>query len=163
VPLAAGAAAWVGDALRRLAPGSRLVVVDYARPTAELATLPWRQWLRTYRGHERGHHPLVDPGSQDITTDVPLDQIAAATRAPDRVVTQARFLAEHGISDLVEEGRRISAERAHLGDLTALRARSRLREGDALTDPDGLGGFTVAEWVVPVAEPVGRRSAPTVG
>jgi SAM-dependent MidA family methyltransferase len=64
------------------------------------------------------------------------------------VVTQARFLAEHGISDLVQEGRRISAERAHIGDLAALRARSRLREGDALTDPDGLGGFTVAEWVV---------------
>jgi hypothetical protein len=47
----------------------------------------------------------------------------------------------------VEEGRRISAERAHLGDLTALKARSRMREGDALTDPAGLGGFTVAEWL----------------
>ena len=32
-------------------------------------------------------------------------------------------------------------------------ARSRIREAEALTDPAGLGGFTVAEWVV-------RRAAP---
>ena len=40
---------------RSLVRRGRVVVVDYARPTtAELALLPWRSWLRTYRGHERG-------------------------------------------------------------------------------------------------------------
>ena len=149
-PLASGACAWLRGALAMLAAG-RLVVIDYARPTSELAATPWREWLRTYREHARGDHPLRDPGSQDITADVPLDQLAAVVRPPDRVVTQARFLAENGISELVEEGRQVAVERAHLGDLSALRARSRLREGDALTDPAGLGGFTVAEWIVPAS------------
>ena len=39
-------------------------------------------------------------------------------------------------------------ERAARGDLAALRARSRVREAEALTDPSGLGGFSVVEWVV---------------
>ena len=150
VPLASGASAWLRGALAMLDAG-RLVVIDYARPAAELAVAPWREWLRTYREHARGDHPLRNPGGQDITADVPLDQLATVVRPPDRVVTQARFLAEHGISELVDEGRQVSTERAHLGDLTALRARSRLREGDALTDPAGLGGFTVAEWIVPAS------------
>jgi SAM-dependent MidA family methyltransferase len=139
-----GAVAWLADAVDR---ADRVVVLDYAAPTGELAGRAWRDWLRTYRGHERGDHPLFAPGTQDITTDVPLDQLAALVRPPDRARTQAAFLAAHGIGDLVSEGRRIWAERAHLGDLEALRMRSRLREGDALTDPEGLGGFTVAEWV----------------
>ena len=147
-PLASGACAWLRGALAIVDAG-RLLAIDYVRSTEEMAAVPWREWLRTYRGHTRGEHPLRAPGSQDITADVPLDQLAGVVRRPDRVVTQARFLAENGISDLVDKGRQVSAERAHLGDLTALRARSRLREGDALTDPAGLGGFTVAEWIVP--------------
>lgn len=147
-PLASGAAAWLADAMDR---ADRVVVLDYAAPTDELAARAWRDWLRTYRGHERGDHPLVAPGTQDITTDVPLDQLAAVVRPPDRVRTQAAFLAAHGIGDLVAEGKRIWTERAHVGDLEAIRMRSRLREGDALTDPEGLGGFTVAEWVRPPA------------
>jgi len=35
----------------------------------------------------------------------------------------------------VEEGRRVWQERAHLGDLAAVRARSRITESEALTDP----------------------------
>jgi SAM-dependent MidA family methyltransferase len=116
--------------------------------TAELARRPWRDWLRTYRGHERGAHPLVAPGAQDVTSDVALDQVSAALGPPQRVRTQAAFLAAHGIGELVAEGARIWRERAHVADLAALAARSRLRESDALTDPDGLGAFTVAEWVV---------------
>ena len=38
------------------------------------------------------------------------------------------------------------AERGRIGDLAALRARSRVREAEALTDPVGLGAFTVLEW-----------------
>ena len=36
---------------------------------------PWREWLRTYRGHERGGHYLADPGAQDITAEVAVDQL----------------------------------------------------------------------------------------
>lgn len=143
-PLASGAVAWLADATARAA---RVVVLDYMAPTDELAGRAWRDWLRTYRDHERGDHPLSGPGSQDITIDVPLDQLAGAVRPPDVARTQAAFLAAHGIGDLVTEGKRLWAERAHIGDLAAMKMRSRLREGDALTDPDGLGGFTVAEWV----------------
>jgi hypothetical protein len=53
----------------------------------------------------------------------------------------------------VEEGRRIWHERAHLGDLTAIKARSRVREAEALLDPDGLGAFQVLEWAVGVDLP----------
>ena len=137
------AAAWVLDVLGRLTRG-RLVVIDYARTTAEMAARPWREWLRTYRGHERGAHYLSDPGQQDITTDVALDQLPR----PASVRTQAAFLAAHGIGDLVEEGRRVWHERSAAPDVAALTARSRVREAEALTDPTGLGGFTVAEWLV---------------
>ena len=62
--------------------------------------------------------------------------------------TQAVFLRANGIEGLVAEGRRSWAERAGIGDLDALRARSRIAEAEALLDPDGLGGFTVMEWRV---------------
>jgi hypothetical protein len=39
------------------------------------------------------------------------------------------------------------SERAGVGDLTALRARSRIREAEALVAGDGLGSFRVLEWV----------------
>jgi len=118
----------------------RVLVVDYGvRTTAELIG---RDWLRTYRGHERGGDPFEAPGRTDITCDVPFDQLPAGAT----ITTQADFLRTHGIDELVEDGRRIWADRAHLGDLAAIRARSRVREAEALLDPDGLGAFLVAEW-----------------
>ena len=48
-------------------------------------------------------------------------------------------------------------ERAHIGDLEAMAARSRLGEASALTDPAGLGAFRVLEWEV--REPGARRAA----
>ena len=35
-----------------------------------------------------------------------------------------------------------------LGDLSALRARSRIREAEALLDPTGLGSFRALEWLI---------------
>ena len=102
--------------------------------------------MRTYRGHDRGTHPLHAPGTQDITCDVAIDQLAAV-RPPDFVRTQAQFLTAHGIDALVEEGRRIWGARAARPDLEALAMRSRIREAEALGDPAGLGAFTVLEWV----------------
>lgn len=133
---------WVDDAIGRLVPGGRLVVVDYSSTTAAMAQRPWRDWLRTYRGHERGAHPLRQPGTQDITVEVALDQLAT----PTSITTQAQWLALHGIAELVDEGKSVWADRAGIGDLAALKARSRVREAEALCDPAGLGGFTIAEW-----------------
>ena len=52
----------------------------------------------------------------------------------------------HGIEALVDEGRRTWQERAHLGDLEAVRGRSRVTEAEALLDLTGLGAFQVLEW-----------------
>jgi SAM-dependent MidA family methyltransferase len=145
-PVQRAAAAWLGAALERLERG-RVVVIDYASETAAMARRPWRDWLRTYRGHERGDHPLRAPGTQDITCEVALDQLARV-REPDATRTQAQFLRLYGLDELVDEGRRLWAERASVGDLDAVRARSRVAEAEALTDPAGLGSFVVAEWEV---------------
>ena len=110
--------------------------------TAELAARPWRDWLRTYRGNARGDHYLRDPGSQDITTDVPFDQLPE----PDALRTQTQFLRLHGIDELVAEGKRVWAEQASRPGLDAVRMRSRVSEAEALLDEGGLGGFLVAEW-----------------
>jgi SAM-dependent MidA family methyltransferase len=146
IPLQHEAARWVGDALSLLNRG-RVVVIDYADVTASLAARPWRSWLRTYRGHEPGGPPLDAPGSQDITCEVAVDQVVRGRPlASDR--PQAEFLAASGIDALVEEGRRVWSERASVGDLAAVRGRSRVGEAEALTDPAGLGAFRVLEWVV---------------
>jgi SAM-dependent MidA family methyltransferase len=124
------------------------VVVDYADTTPALARRPWLDWVRTYRAHGRGGHPLEAPGTQDVTCEVAVDQLAALVRPPDADRSQAEWLRAHGIDDLVAEARATWHERAALGDLAALRARSRVGEADALTDPAGLGAFRVLEWVV---------------
>jgi SAM-dependent MidA family methyltransferase len=143
-PLQDAAATWLEAARSRVRRG-RILVVDYARPsTAEIAALPWRAWLRTYRGHERGRHPLADPGDQDVTVDVAVDQLPE----PDAVRSQAQFLQLHGIEDLVDEGRAAWAAAAARPDLAAFAQRSRVNEAAALLDPAGLGGFTVLEWAI---------------
>ena len=119
-------------------------MIDYARTTAEMAARPWREWLRTYRAHQRGCALPGGAGPQDITADLALDQLPA----PTPVQTQTEFLRVHGLDELVEEGRRVWATEAAAPDLAALAARSRIREAEALTDPSGLGAFTVAEWVI---------------
>lgn len=146
VPWQPAAREWVSDALGRLDRG-RLVVVDYGALTAELALRPDMGWLRTFRGNERGSHPLDDVGRQDITVDVAVDQVQAG-RPATRVRSQAELLRAFGIDDLVDEGRRTWAAQAHAPDLAALRARSRVREAEALLDPEGLGAFVAMEWDV---------------
>ena len=123
-----------------------MVVVDYAATTAELAARPQAEWLRTYRAHGRGAGPIDDLGRQDVTCEVAVDQLAQV-RAPNSDRSQAEWLRQHGLDELVDEARATWTERAHLGDLTALTARSRVNEAAALTDPAGLGGFRVHEWV----------------
>jgi SAM-dependent MidA family methyltransferase len=147
VPVQAAARRWVLDALDLARPldGGRVVVIDYCATTPELALRPPAgagSWLRTFRGHGRGGAPLELPGSQDITADVCLDQLPTATATS----SQEAWLRANGIAELVDEGRRVWAERAGVGDLAAVRMRSRIAEAEALLDPDGLGRFTVIEW-----------------
>lgn len=146
VPLQEAARAWLRDALAVAGAGGRVVVVDYAATTAALAARPQAEWLRTYRGHARGGDLLDGLGEQDVTCEVALDQLALV-RPPTSDTSQADWLRAHGIDDLVAEGRRTWAERAHVGDLPALAARSRIGEAEALLDPAGLGAFRVVEWV----------------
>jgi SAM-dependent MidA family methyltransferase len=141
-PLIARAAAFVDQARSVVRTGS-VLAIDYATPiTAMLAGRPYRDWLRTYRGNERGDHYLAAPGSQDITVDVPIDQLPE----PDAVRTQAQFLQLWGIEEMVAEGKRIWEEQAARPGLEAMKMRSRISESEALLDPAGLGGFLVAEW-----------------
>lgn len=141
-PLQDGAAAWV-DAAKALVRRGTVLAIDYCSPsTTDLANRPWREWLRTYRGHERGAHYLVDPGRQDITTEVAVDQLPE----PDAVRSQAQWLQLHGIDELVAEGKSYWEAHAARPDLAAMRMRSRISEAEALLDPTGLGGFTVLEW-----------------
>ena len=143
-PLIDRAAAFIDEA-RSLVRAGSVLAIDYATPlTAMLAGRPWRDWLRTHRGNERGDHYLVGPGTQDITIDVPIDQLPE----PDAVRAQAQFLQRWGIDDLVDEGRRVWTEQASRPGLEAMKMRSRISEAEALLDPAGLGGFLVAEWRV---------------
>jgi SAM-dependent MidA family methyltransferase len=144
VPVQDAARRWVLDALALARPeeGGRLVVLDYCSTTAELARRDQRAWLRTYRDHQRGGSPLEAPGDQDMTSEVCLDQLPG----PKQTSRQDEWLRGNGIDELVAEGRKIWGERAHIGDLAAVRMRSRVTEAEALLDPAGLGAFTVAEW-----------------
>jgi SAM-dependent MidA family methyltransferase len=143
LPLQHEASAWLRRALGVLQAG-RVVVIDYADTSASLAARPWTEWLRTYRGHARGGHPLVTPGEQDVTCEVAFDQLPRPTTNR----SQAEWLAAHGIDALVADALAAWQERAHVGDLEALQHRSRLGEADALTDAGGLGAFRVLEWIV---------------
>ena len=141
-PLVDRAAAFVAEA-RRLVRSGSVVAIDYGTPiTAMLAGRPYRDWIRTYRNNERGDHYLAAPGTQDITIDVPIDQLPE----PDTVRSQAQFLQLWGVDELVAEGKRVWEEQAARPGLEAMKMRSRVSEAEALLDPAGLGGFLVAEW-----------------
>jgi SAM-dependent MidA family methyltransferase len=141
IPLLDEATNWVADVLA--AGVAHLLVLDYGTSTTtELARRPWHEWVRTYAGHQRGGDPLAAPGLVDLTVEVAADQLPPGAEWRD----QAGFLRAWGLDDLVEEGRRIWRERAAAPDLAAFRARSRVSEAEALTDPDGLGSWLVGHW-----------------
>jgi SAM-dependent MidA family methyltransferase len=146
IPVPRAARAWLEAVSARLRAGE-VVLFDYVDTTSSLAARGHSAWLRTYRGHERGDDPLRDPGTQDITCDLPLEYLRHVTaRLGLSVVeyrTQREWLAGHGIADLVADGDRIWREGAARGDLAALAGRSRGVEAAALTDPAGLGAHRV--------------------
>jgi SAM-dependent MidA family methyltransferase len=142
LPLQNEAARWTHEIDQRLLRGTALAV-DYCTATAtELVDLPWRDWLRTYRGQGRGEHYLRSVGDQDITAQVCVDQLVS----PSTVESQADFLRRWGIDELVAEGQAAWTVAAAAPDVAALTMRSRTRESEALLDPTGLGGFTALSW-----------------
>jgi SAM-dependent MidA family methyltransferase len=144
-PIQHAAADWIAGARSRLDHG-RLIAIDYAQPTTSaLVGRPWREWLRTYRDHGRGDHYLAEPGNQDITVELALDQFPP----PDSVSTQAQFLERWGINELVGEGSRVWSATAAVPNLQSVAMRSRAVEADALLDPAGLGAFSAIEWSQP--------------
>jgi SAM-dependent MidA family methyltransferase len=143
VPIQDAAFAWVSNALSLIERGS-LLLFDYCTDTtAAVAAMPWREWLRTYKDHERGGHYLLEPGSQDLTSQVVLDQLPAGFNA----MTQAQFLQEWGIDELVLEGNAYWENMSGAPDVAAIKMRSRAVEHGALTDMAGLGGLTCMTWI----------------
>lgn len=144
LPLHRGAATWLHDCDRVVRRGY-VVLVDYFVTMEELLARDRPGgWLRTYRAHQVGTDALEFPGSQDITTDVVVEQFHRLTELDELYAsTQADWLRELGIDHDVEAGEQVWRARAHLGDLDALRGRSRVSEAAALTDPAGLGAHRV--------------------
>lgn len=142
-PIQDAAASWVRDCLSKIDHG-RLLLFDYcSTSTAEISLTPWRQWLRTYRDQGRGTHYLSDPGSQDITSQVMLDQLSRGLVSS----TQAEFLKEWGINELVHDGNVYWENMKQAPDVAAMKMRSRLSEAEALCHQTGLGTFSVLQWV----------------
>jgi SAM-dependent MidA family methyltransferase len=143
-PIQTAASQWLMNMSQKLSRG-RVLVFDYcSESTSEIAVTPWREWLRTYKDHERGVHYLIEPGSQDITTQVMIDQMMNAI--PDLSVTrQSEWLETWGIEELVSEGSRFWEEHKSAPDIAAMKMRSRANEALQLTSEMGIGSFSVIE------------------
>ena len=141
IPIQTQANNWINGVIEKISSGS-LLLIDYGSSTQEMSQRNQESWLRTFKKHNRGTSPLEDVGNQDITVEVAIDQL------PEGAVisTQKQFLENQGINHLVDEGRKIWKESSSVGDLRAVKARSRIVEAEALLDPKGLGGFFVFEW-----------------
>ena len=141
-PIQDAAKSRIKDSLSKIENG-RLLLFDYcSSSTADIAHTPWREWLRTYRDQIRGTHYLTDPGSQDITAQVMLDQLPTGFTTS----TQADFLTQWGISDLVREGSDYWESMKNAPDIAAMKMRSRSTEAKSLIDQTGLGAFIALCW-----------------
>ena len=143
-PIQVAASQWMLDVTQKLSSG-KVLIFDYcSESTSEIAVTPWREWLRTYKDHERGAHYLIGPGTQDITAQVMIDQLSSALPGLS-ASTQAKWLQTWGISELVSEGDQYWEEHKYAPDVVALKMRSRVNEAQSLTSFDGLGAFSVLE------------------
>lgn len=141
-PIQDAAALWVLDSLAKISDG-RLLLFDYcSASTADISLTPWREWLRTYCDQGRGTHYLTDPGSQDITTQVLLDQLPAGFTSS----TQADFLKHWGINELVSEGTDYWESMKHAPDIAAMKMRSRSSEASILIQNFRTGQYSSLLW-----------------
>ena len=143
-PIQTAASQWLLNVLQKLSRG-RVLVFDYcSESTSEIAITPWREWLRTYRSHEHGVHYLLEPGSQDITAQVMIDQLKAAVPQLS-ACKQSDWLQTWGIDDLVSEGTQYWGKHKSSPDVSAMKMRSREIEAKVLTESNELGSFSVIE------------------
>ena len=141
-PVQDAAASWIRNSLAKISDG-RLLLFDYcSSSTSEIALSPWREWLRTYRDQGRGAHYLTEPGTQDITAQVMIDQLPTGFSSS----TQTEFLMQWGIDELVIEGTTYWENMKHAPDVAAMKMRSRSTEAKSLTDSSGLGAFNALSW-----------------
>ena len=141
-PIQDAAASWVRDSLKIIDHG-RLLLFDYcSTSTPEIALTPWREWLRTYRDQGRGTHYLSDPGSQDITTQVMLDQLPSGLTTS----TQVDFLTLWGIEELVREGTNYWEGMKNAPDVAAMKMRSRSSEASMLIGNLEMSKYTGLVW-----------------
>ena len=143
-PIQEAAAQWMLNVTQKLSRG-KVLVFDYcSESTSEIAVSPWREWLRTYENHERGEHYLLEPGSQDITSQVMIDQLMEAV--PGLSVTkQSDWLQHWGIHELADEGVKYWEQHKSSPDVFALKMRSRANEIQMITDTLGIGAYSVLE------------------
>jgi SAM-dependent MidA family methyltransferase len=143
-PIQVAASRWMLNLSKRLSRG-RFLVFDYcSESTSEIAVTPWREWLRTYKEHERGVHYLLDAGTQDITTQVMVDQLLKAIPGLS-VASQSDWLKKWGIDELVSEGTKYWNKHKSAPDVAALKMLSRKVEAQVLTAYNELGSFLVVE------------------
>ena len=153
IPIQNQTAKWLNGALSSIRRG-RVLIFDYGvHTTKELADRPQTEWLRTYRGQNRGGSPYEFVGEQDITCEIALDQLAisAGFHNPASVLqpfrTQRDFLKQWGIEELAAQAEAVQQPEIPT-DLKSIELQSRIQEAKALLDPQGLGAHFVAEWVV---------------
>lgn len=138
--IALGLDGWLAEVGSWLVSGV-VVIIDYGHPAAELYGPKRRSGtLLGYLGHRTVDDPLTAVGRQDLTAHVDFTAVERAARRvglePLGLTTQARFLLDLGLEDLLERARSDPGQR--LGQYLELRA-ALLR----LLDPRHTGGFRV--------------------
>jgi len=143
-PIQTAATQWLHDVAQKVSKG-RVLIFDYCSDsTSEIAISPWREWLRTYKNHARGEHYLLEPGAQDITAQVMIDQLLEGI--PNLLVRkQSDWLQHWGMQDLVSEGAKYWEQHKSSPDVFAMKMRSRANEASLITDISGIGGYSVLE------------------
>ena len=126
----------------------RVVAFDYVRATAEMASLDQAASGCGPTPATRGAaSPSTTPARRTSRRTSPSTNSPGCGRRPPcgrRPTSSPPTASRRWSSRAAPSG----PSRAGVGDLAALRARSRVREAEALTDPSGLGAFAVLEWEV---------------
>ncbi len=130
---------WIASAAGALERGE-LLLIDYGHPAADLYAPARGSTLRAYHRHRVHADPFVAIGRQDLTAHVDLTAVeraaAAAGLQPIGRTSQARFLADLGIGELLV-ARQGDGQTTLAGYLEAKSALVRM------LDPRATGGFAV--------------------
>ena len=139
---------WVAGATVPLDRGL-LLVIDYGAEARDLYAAGRGSTLRAYHRHRVHDDPLVAIGRQDLTAHVDLTALEraalAASLTPLRRTTQAQYLSELGLGELL-----VGLQSGPASTLESyLEARSAVVR---MLDPRATGGFAVREFGRGLAE-----------